>query len=60
VTRRQKAATEKGETASVEEYCRAKVEPTGEVLVKAMQDARVLGLRIKPVRFRSRVRDVKL
>jgi prevent-host-death family protein len=45
---------------SVEEYRRAKGEPTGEVLVKAMQDPRVRGLRIEHVRFRSRVRDVKL
>jgi hypothetical protein len=60
MTSRQKAATEKGEMASVEEYRRAKDEPTGEVLLKAMQDARVLGLRIKPARFRSRVRCVKL
>jgi prevent-host-death family protein len=45
---------------SVEEYQRAKGEPTGEVLVKVMQDPRVRGLRIERVSFRARVRDVKL
>jgi len=45
---------------SVEEYRRVKGEPTGEVLVKVMQDPRVRGLRIERVRFRGRVRDVKL
>jgi hypothetical protein len=44
----------------VEEPRQTKDEPTGEVLIKAMQDPRVRGLRIKPARFRSRVRDVKL
>jgi prevent-host-death family protein len=45
---------------SVEEYRRVKGEPTGEVLVKVMQDPRVRGLRIERVSFRARVRDVKL
>jgi prevent-host-death family protein len=35
---------------SVEEYRRAKGQPTGEVLVKLMQDPRLRGLRIERVR----------
>ena len=45
---------------SVEEYQRAKGEPTGEVLVKAMQDPRVRGLRIEHEGTRAPVRRVKL
>jgi prevent-host-death family protein len=45
---------------SVEEYRRAKGQPTGEILVKAMQDPRVRGLRIKHKGTRAPVRDVKL
>ncbi len=45
---------------SVEEYRRAKGEPTGEVLVKAMQDPRVRGLRIEHEGTRAPVRRVKL
>jgi PHD/YefM family antitoxin component YafN of YafNO toxin-antitoxin module len=45
---------------SVEEYRRMKGEPTGEVLVKAMQDPRLRGLRIKRRSTRALSRDVKL
>jgi prevent-host-death family protein len=45
---------------SVEEYRRAKGEPTGELLVKAMQDPRARGLRIEHEGTRAPVRRVKL
>lgn len=45
---------------SVEEYRRTKGEPTGEVLVKAMQDPRAQGLRIEHEGTRAPVRRVKL
>jgi prevent-host-death family protein len=45
---------------SVEEYQRAKGEPTGEVLVKAMQDPRVRDLHFEHEGTRSPVRRVKL
>lgn len=45
---------------SVEEYRRAKGQPTGEALVKAMQDPRARGLRIEHEGARAPVRNVKL
>lgn len=45
---------------SVEEYRRMKGEPTGELLVKAMQDPRLRGLRIEHKSTRAVVRRVKL
>ena len=45
---------------SVEEYRRMKGEPTGALLVKAMQDPRVRGLRIEHKSTRALTRDVKL
>ena len=45
---------------SVEEYQRAKGKPTGEVLVKAMQDPRVRDLHFEHEGTRSPVRDVEL
>ena len=45
---------------SVEEYRRMKGEPTGALLVKAMQDPRVRGLRIEHKSTPALTRDVKL
>lgn len=45
---------------SVEEYRRIKGEPTGEVLIKAMQDPRVRDLNFDHEGTRSPVRRVKL
>jgi prevent-host-death family protein len=45
---------------SIEEYRRAKGQPTGELLIKVMQDPRARGLRIERVRTPARTRRVKL
>ena len=45
---------------SVEEYRRIKGEPTGQVLIDAMQDPRVRGLRFEHESIRSPIRDVEL
>jgi hypothetical protein len=45
---------------SVEEYRRIKGEPTGQVLIDAMQDPRVRGLRFERESVRSPIRDVEL
>ena len=45
---------------SVEEYRRVRGEPTGEVLVKVMQDPRARGLRFEHEGTRAPVRRVKL
>ena len=45
---------------SVDEFRRAKGEPTGEVLVEVMQDPRARGFRIEHKSTRAPVRDLKL
>jgi prevent-host-death family protein len=45
---------------SVEEYRRAKGQPTGEALVKLLQDSPLRSITIKPLRTRGRIRGVKL
>jgi prevent-host-death family protein len=45
---------------SVEEYRRIKGEPTGQVLIDAMQDPRVRDLQFERESFRSPIRDVEL
>ena len=54
------AATEEVVVVSVEEYRRIKGEPTGQVLIEAMQDSRVRGLRFERESIRSPIRDVEL
>jgi len=45
---------------SVEEYRRVKGQPTGEALVKLLQDSPLRNVTIKRLRTRGRVRGVKL
>lgn len=45
---------------AVEEYRRIKGEPTGQVLIDAMQDPRVRDLQFERESFRSPIRDVEL
>lgn len=45
---------------SVEEYRRVKGEPTGQVLVKLLQDSPLGDIRMDRLRTRARVRGVKL
>jgi prevent-host-death family protein len=45
---------------SVEEYRRAKGQPTGEALVKLLHDSPLRSLKIERTRTRGRVRDVEL
>lgn len=45
---------------SVEEYRRVKGQPTGEMLVKLLQDSPLRGVRIERSRTRGRVRGVDL
>ena len=45
---------------SVEEYRRAKGQPTGEVLVKLLHDSPLRNVKIERTRTRGRVRDVEL
>lgn len=48
------------ETLQVEEYRRAKGQPTGEQLVKLLQDSPLGDVDMDRERIRERVRDVKL
>jgi len=45
---------------SVEDYRRAKGQPTGEALVKLLHDSPLRNITIERTRTRGRVRDVKL
>lgn len=45
---------------SVEEYRRIKGQPTGEALVKLLQDSPLAGIKMERTRTRGHVRDVKL